>query len=174
MKFKQLLTDDDAVSPVIGVILMVAITVILAAVIASFVLGLGSSADEVQPNSSFSFNYDGGADTLTITLTDGDNIDPNELFLRGNVDVAARLAGSNGIAADDSWQDLLDGTASASGDVSSVGGLVSGGSVADEVSSGQGIEIDMSSSDGPSYEVNVIWETAEDSATLETSEGPEA
>ncbi|MFC6795396.1 type IV pilin [Halobaculum halobium] len=40
MNFNQLLNDDDrAVSPVIGVILMVAITVILAAVIGSFVLG---------------------------------------------------------------------------------------------------------------------------------------
>src|SRR3972149_4005850 len=35
--------DEDAVSPVIGVILMVAITVILAAVIAAFVFGLGGS-----------------------------------------------------------------------------------------------------------------------------------
>lgn len=42
MQLKQLLgDDDDAVSPVIGVILMVAITVILAAVIRMFVLGLG-------------------------------------------------------------------------------------------------------------------------------------
>jgi flagellin-like protein len=41
MNFKQLFTDDeDAVSPVIGVILMVAITVILAAVIGTFVLGV--------------------------------------------------------------------------------------------------------------------------------------
>ncbi|MEM4279693.1 MAG: type IV pilin N-terminal domain-containing protein [Archaeoglobaceae archaeon] len=35
--------DEKGVSPVIGVILMVAITVILAAVIASFVFGLGGS-----------------------------------------------------------------------------------------------------------------------------------
>jgi len=34
--------DEDAVSPVIGVILMVAITVILAAVIGAFVFGMGS------------------------------------------------------------------------------------------------------------------------------------
>ncbi len=38
--------DDRAVSPVIGVILMVAITVILAAVIAAFVLDLGGSVGE--------------------------------------------------------------------------------------------------------------------------------
>ncbi len=44
MNFKHLLAEDDAVSPVIGVILMVAITVILAAVIATFVLGLGDQA----------------------------------------------------------------------------------------------------------------------------------
>jgi len=38
--------DERGVSPVIGVILMVAITVILAAVIASFVLGFGSSTSQ--------------------------------------------------------------------------------------------------------------------------------
>jgi len=40
MKFQK---NEDAVSPVIGVILMVAITVILAAVIAAFVFNLGGS-----------------------------------------------------------------------------------------------------------------------------------
>jgi len=45
--------DDRGVSPVIGVILMVAITVILAAVIASFVLGFGDSVNEnVQAGAS--------------------------------------------------------------------------------------------------------------------------
>ena len=44
MELKQLFADDSAVSPVIGVILMVAITVILAAVIGSFVLNLGGVA----------------------------------------------------------------------------------------------------------------------------------
>ncbi len=39
---KKFVKDPEAVSPVIGVILMVAITVILAAIIAAFVLGLGA------------------------------------------------------------------------------------------------------------------------------------
>lgn len=39
MKFRK---NEEAVSPVIGVILMVAITVILAAVIAAFVFGMGT------------------------------------------------------------------------------------------------------------------------------------
>ncbi len=44
--------DEKGVSPVIGVILMVAITVILAAVIASFVFGLGSKAPKSAPQAS--------------------------------------------------------------------------------------------------------------------------
>jgi flagellin-like protein len=40
---KMFRKDEEAVSPVIGVILMVAITVILAAVIAAFVFGLGGN-----------------------------------------------------------------------------------------------------------------------------------
>ncbi|WP_292521488.1 type IV pilin N-terminal domain-containing protein [Methanoculleus sp.] len=45
LNFKQ---NEDAVSPVIGVILMVAITVILAAVIAAFVFGMGSNIDTTK------------------------------------------------------------------------------------------------------------------------------
>ena len=55
MELKQLFRDDNAVSPVIGVILMVAITVILVAVIASFVLGLG---DQNNPAPTADFNFD--------------------------------------------------------------------------------------------------------------------
>ena len=43
--------NEEAVSPVIGVILMVAITVILAAVIAAFVFGLGGS-QQAAPTAS--------------------------------------------------------------------------------------------------------------------------
>lgn len=45
MNFRE---NEDAVSPVIGVILMVAITVILAAVIAAFVFGMSSDVDTTK------------------------------------------------------------------------------------------------------------------------------
>jgi flagellin-like protein len=50
MKIGKLNKNEEGVSPVIGVILMVAITVILAAVIAAFVFGMGppDSAPQVQ------------------------------------------------------------------------------------------------------------------------------
>jgi flagellin-like protein len=86
MKLKQLLNDDDAVSPVIGVILMVAITVILAAVIATFVLGLGEQVSQTSPNASFTFDYnnDTGQDTLDITHAGGPNINADQLTITGN------------------------------------------------------------------------------------------
>ena len=40
--------NDEAVSPVIGVILMVAITVILAAVIAAFVFGMAGNISKTK------------------------------------------------------------------------------------------------------------------------------
>ena len=69
MQLRKLRTAEDAVSPVIGVILMVAITVILAAVIGTFVLGLGDNLDNRAPQASFSFDYDGDASPKTLTIT---------------------------------------------------------------------------------------------------------
>jgi flagellin-like protein len=65
MRLKQLFTDDDAVSPVIGVILMVAITVILAAVIGAFVLGFGDSQSSA-PSASFDSTESSGNYTFSI------------------------------------------------------------------------------------------------------------
>ena len=86
MQLKQLLNDDDAVSPVIGVILMVAITVILAAVIGTFVLGLGDQVQTTAPNANFQFDYDDAqSGNLTITHSGGDGVAANELILTGDV-----------------------------------------------------------------------------------------
>lgn len=65
--------DDRAVSPVIGVILMVAVTVILAAVVSMLVLGMGSDV-ESHPQASFSFDYDSSAGTVDITHEGGDTL----------------------------------------------------------------------------------------------------
>lgn len=65
--------DERAVSPVIGVILMVAITVILAAVIAAFVLDMGD-LDGSAPSAQFEWNTDSSSIT-SVTHTSGDDID---------------------------------------------------------------------------------------------------
>ncbi|WP_135823069.1 type IV pilin [Halostella litorea] len=65
--------DDRAVSPVIGVILMVAITVILAAVIGAFVLDLGSNQSE-NANAGVSIEQQ-SSDTVRVQITDIGNAD---------------------------------------------------------------------------------------------------
>jgi flagellin-like protein len=83
MNIKELFTDDSAVSPVIGVILMVAITVILAAVIGSFVLNLGGSLQQTAPQASFAFDYDTDSNNTTITHETGDSIEAEQLRTTG-------------------------------------------------------------------------------------------
>ncbi|MXR52317.1 type IV pilin [Halovenus sp. WSH3] len=116
MKLKQLFKDDDAVSPVIGVILMVAITVILAAVIATFVLGLGEQVSSTTPNANFNGDFAGnssytvsaGAGTsdvsaenstvIEITHTSGPTIEAGSLSLAGdasNLQINATEKGIN-------------------------------------------------------------------------------
>jgi len=70
--------EERAVSPVIGVILMVAITVILAAVIAAFVLDIGDTGEPVQANLDLSETSDHDID---ITITNVDAVD--DIQLRG-------------------------------------------------------------------------------------------
>ena len=62
--------DDRAVSPVIGVILMVAITVILAAVIGSFVLGIGGQ-QESAPQASITIT-ENNESSVTVSHRGGD------------------------------------------------------------------------------------------------------
>ena len=70
---------ERAVSPVIGVILMVAITVILAAVIASFVLGLGDT-DDPAPTITFETDEDTTENEFEISISSGDSDADAELL----------------------------------------------------------------------------------------------
>jgi len=162
MQLKKLLTADEeqAVSPVIGVILMVAITVILAAVIASFVLGLGDSQD-VAPTATFDFNYDSESPSLTITHTGGDNIKTDELFVRGSnmgSDNTGQWLGDDG-----STSGTIGGDASANIDDESA------------VSSGDSVVLDGSNLDD-NYVARVVWESSDGSSSSElaTDRGPDA
>jgi flagellin-like protein len=86
MKLKHLLTADEenrAVSPVIGVILMVAITVILAAVIGTFVLGLGDQVQQTSPNAQWDWDGDGDSTDVDITHQSGDNVTASNVEVSG-------------------------------------------------------------------------------------------
>jgi flagellin-like protein len=69
MKIGKLNKNEEGVSPVIGVILMVAITVILAAVIATFVFGMGGSLNEAPPTVSITAQNNAADSTLDLKIT---------------------------------------------------------------------------------------------------------
>jgi flagellin-like protein len=108
MNIKDLFTDDSAVSPVIGVILMVAITVILAAVIGSFVLNLGGSLQQSAPQASFGFDYNGTND-VTITHESGDSIDAARLNVTGVNSTAEPWPDSGAVSAGSSETFVANG-----------------------------------------------------------------
>ena len=74
--------NDEAVSPVIGVILMVAITVILAAVIAAFVFGMSGNISKTKIVAVTAQQPD--ARTITVTYQGGQDAGS---FVSGNVTV---------------------------------------------------------------------------------------
>jgi flagellin-like protein len=141
MRLRNIVDDDSAVSPVIGVILMVAITVILAAVIASFVLGLGPS--EAAPQAQFDFDSSdtGSATEVTITHTSGDKIQVGNVAIRGDI-------GSDTI--DENWEDVADG---------------SGVTADSEISSGSSATV-SGGSGGDDWDLSVVWENEDQSSEL--------
>jgi flagellin-like protein len=171
MRLKQLFGDDNAVSPVIGVILMVAITVILSAVIASFVLGLGQQAVEVAPQTSFSTEYEnsttanyggdfGGNGNLTIIHDSGDPVVAEELYLRGS---GFADASSDWNADNRTWTAYSIGN----------NGTISGGSnTQPAVVAGDRVAVAADSD----YQISIVFESADGdtSATLARDSGPDA
>lgn len=160
MDLKQLIKDDDAVSPVIGVILMVAITVILAAVIATFVLGLGDSLSNTAPQASFSFDYEDASsqDTLTITHDGGDSIDSGTL--------SAQISGASGDSSPNGEYSNLFSGASGSEVTAGTSDTIDDAAIDD----GAGT-LDLS---GATVRVVYSSESGDSSATLGKWEGPDA
>lgn len=117
MDFKAFFDDEAAVSPVIGVILMVAITVILAAVIGTFVLGLGDQVQDTAPNAQF--NWENPDDsTLEITHESGPSIDVERLEVVSSAnsidnycDVPTDWTGGSKVSAGSSCDVVETGTA---------------------------------------------------------------
>lgn len=84
----QAVAEDRAVSNLIGVVLVVAIVVILAAVVGNLVLGFGGSMGTPAPQFTVETHYqadgagnDGDRPYLNITHTGGDTVDGTKLFV---------------------------------------------------------------------------------------------
>ncbi|ELZ20608.1 hypothetical protein C475_20133 [Halosimplex carlsbadense 2-9-1] len=182
MDIKQLFDDDDAVSPVIGVILMVAITVILAAVIASFVLGLGNQAQQGAPTATIGFDYEQTADSpsspygpsagwLKVSHDGGDTIANEELYIRGDgfIPESDWDSGSGSTNIEDADYDATVDTS-----VTSAGSWPAAAGSGDDsaVVSGDSVDVGVESD----YEISVVYQSQEGdtSSTLNEQEGPDA
>ncbi|WP_336402172.1 type IV pilin N-terminal domain-containing protein [Haloarcula pelagica] len=161
MRIKELFEDDDAVSPVIGVILMVAITVILAAVIASFVLGLGDQTQSATPQASFSFDFEAG---VAGTVYSQSRTMVGTLLSRRSCTFVVILS------------DFVSSGSIAGGpplDMDSPGDWTTAGySSGSEISAGSSVDVGVSND----YDIRVVYEAQEgdSSATLGQDSGPEA
>ena len=163
----DLLREEDAVSPVIGVVLLVAMTVVLAAAAATFALSFGDRLNDTAPQAGFSTKYVADADTSDADSwgnTFGSNHDsdgPSETarldigFTRGDgIDAGAltvRFPGGSEEFADSSDPDTPYGSGS-------------------EVGTGDEVTLAVA----PGDTVRVIWTSADGgrSATLTTERLP--
>jgi FlaG/FlaF family flagellin (archaellin) len=141
---------------------MVAITVILAAVIGTFVLGLGDQVQSTTPQASFNFEFDAAAGSgdghLSITHGSGDVIDQAKLMIVANESVH--------IASNDTALQQDSGKMATWGQITNS---------ADDVSAGSSLTIEGSGGDElKTAEVRVTWESqsGENSAVLGEWAGP--
>ena len=109
-QLKELFAEDRAVSPVVGVALLIAITVILAAVIGGVVLGIGTGGAET-PQAKLTADLDSSENTAEISHDGGEALSEGEVVIKadgedlpldedltagGSVDVNDKLSGDYG------------------------------------------------------------------------------
>ncbi len=80
MNPKEVASDERAVSPVVGVAMLIAITVILATVIGSVVLG-GGVAPAATPQATLSFEVIDGTDEITLRHEGGEPLVADEIVV---------------------------------------------------------------------------------------------
>jgi FlaG/FlaF family flagellin (archaellin) len=134
---------------------MVAITVILAAVIAAFVLGLGDT-NSTTPSVTWEYDYD-GSDKVDVTMTGGESFTADRVSVTGSVLASSSDSGELG-----EGDDLTAATDISSGDT---------------ISAGDSFTVDLDDSGtSDEFELEIIF-TSEDggtSGTIGGTTGPDA
>jgi len=127
MQLTRLVRDENAVTPVVGIILVVALTVVLSATIGVFVLTTGESVQASPPSANFEFEYvadanpaapdDNGfedpsgptnVDRIRITHTGGEDVPVSELTIQvGPTTIDDIDAASPGLGVENGWSDSV-------------------------------------------------------------------
>jgi FlaG/FlaF family flagellin (archaellin) len=147
MRVRNLARDEAAVSSVIAVVLMVALTIVLAASVGVFVLGIGQEATSQAgtPNVKYATEYvnDTGKNaTLSISVKGGDTVKVENLEV------------------------IIDGT-TAWKDGSNETGFLDGSGWSGEVKSGDTLTIEAGSNKiNPGDRLMIVWKTGDTSTIL--------
>lgn len=111
MQLRALFVEDDAVSSVLGVVLMVAVTIVLAAVVGTFVLGIGEELTDESPQVSFDYSFDvneSGDSSVLILHGAGDELDRSTLEVTVAGETAYEAGESrNGYTVNDPWPEQI-------------------------------------------------------------------
>ncbi|WP_089786929.1 type IV pilin [Natronobacterium haloterrestre] len=111
--------EERAVSPVIGVILMVAITVILAAVIAAFVLDLG----DLSESANAGVEFDESGSEVTVRIIDEGNTD--SIYVEAHEGSDSEWVDTSGSQSNDETAWTVGDSATLDSDSPSIGGDIS-------------------------------------------------
>lgn len=126
---KILRRDDKAVSPVIAVILMVAITVVLAATVYVWVSGFGASGGQAKTLALSVTSTTGGIATLTAVSTGSPALEYSKLKITVDGDAAYGIVANGVYVRDTAWTSTTATSRIAPGDVIKVAHRTSGNSI---------------------------------------------
>ena len=77
MNVFEFATKDDAVSSTLGIVILVAITVILAAIFGAFAFGL--LGQEAAPNTEFNYDFNASGEEVVVEHDGGDPLETDKL-----------------------------------------------------------------------------------------------
>jgi flagellin-like protein len=110
--------DDRGVTPVIGVIIMVAVAVILGAVISGYVFGIGGESQSPAPSVVLEHEViDNDGDRLVaVTLAAGESVAIDRVYVTGSKDLDVGGGPGSGTAANPDFASSAEPLAESSGD----------------------------------------------------------
>ena len=128
--------DRRAVSPVIGVVVVVAVTVILASTVGAFVFGYTDVVGDTAPQADFTFDWEENTRTLTIEHAAGDSFtDGNTERLHVLIEDEDETGKNDYFRASEDWANASNGAFPVSaGDTFVITGEMGGGDLDVEAS----------------------------------------
>ncbi len=162
-------TGNRGLSPVVGIVLLIGITIILGATAASFFVGLSDDNLETAPAAKFTFEYESssGSDNVTIRHANGDVIPADQTYVA--------LEGANCVGGTDD----PDGEYNLADDFNLPGDEMKSGMTVQirphldhDTTTSRDLCVDNGDLDLSSATVDIIWKGESGTTTVNSWDGP--